>query len=69
MMAEQLYAVGMEPASNGFGTIDELKAASGSRLMLQPGETRKYELEIGALGGGEAIAAFEVALPRTAKGR
>jgi hypothetical protein len=69
MMAEQLYAVGMEPASNGFGSIDELKAAPGSRLMLQPGEERRYELEIGALGGTGAIAAFEATLPNTRKGR
>jgi hypothetical protein len=58
----------MEPASNGFATIDELKAAPGSRLMLQPGEERRYQLEIGALGSATAIAAFEAALPNSRRG-
>jgi hypothetical protein len=62
MMSEGLYAVGMEPATNGFASLDELKAA-GFPVMLQPGESRTYRLEMGALGDRAAIQQFETALP------
>lgn len=62
MMAEGLYAVGMEPATNAFKTIPELQSA-GAPLMLEPGEERVYELEFGVLAGGDAIDAFEHSLP------
>ena len=66
MMREQLYAVGMEPATNSFGTIEELKKA-GVKLMLEPGQSRTYRLEMGALPGSEAISKFEASLPRGTK--
>ena len=62
MMSERLYAVGMEPATNGFATLEELRS-SGAPVMLQPGQSRTYRLEMGALGDRAAIAAFEAAQP------
>lgn len=57
MMAEQLYAVGIEPASNPFGSVPELIDA-GHPVMLQPGEQRHYELQLGALPDIAAIDRF-----------
>ena len=62
MMGEGLYAVGMEPSTNGFKTIPELLEA-GYPVMMEPGEERTYELEFGVLAGGEAIDAFAASLP------
>ena len=56
MMGEGQYAVGIEPCTNGFGR-DEVRRA-GELIMLQPGEKRVYDLEVGVLDGAEAIAAF-----------
>jgi hypothetical protein len=62
MMGEGLYAVGMEPSSNGFQTIPELLEA-GYPIMMEPGEERVYELEFAVLAGGSEIAAFAASLP------
>jgi hypothetical protein len=62
MMGEGLYAVGMEPATNPFLPVPELEEA-GFPIMLQPGETRVYDLEFGVLAGGAEINAFAAALP------
>jgi hypothetical protein len=62
MMGEGLYAVGMEPSTNGFKTIPELLEA-GYPVMMEPGEERTYQLEFGVLAGGEAIDAFAASLP------
>jgi Domain of unknown function (DUF4432) len=62
MMGEGLYAVGMEPATNGFKTIPELIEA-GFPIMLEPGEERTYQLEFGVLAGGGEIDAFAASLP------
>ncbi|MBV9359389.1 MAG: aldose 1-epimerase family protein [Chloroflexi bacterium] len=62
MMREGLYAVGLEPATNPFGSVPEL-IAKGYPVMLEPGETRRYELEFGMLVGRAAIDAFAAALP------
>jgi Domain of unknown function (DUF4432) len=64
MMGEGLYAVGMEPSTNGFHTIPELLAL-GSPVMMQPGEERVYDLEFGVLPGGTAIDAFAAQLPES----
>jgi hypothetical protein len=64
MMGEGLYAVGMEPSTNGFQTIPELVEA-GYPIMLEPGEERVYELEFGVLAGGAEIDAFAESLPQT----
>ena len=50
MMGEGLYAVGMEPATNGFKSVPEL-IEQGFPIMLEPGEERMYELEFGVLAG------------------
>jgi hypothetical protein len=62
MMGEGLYAVGMEPSTNTFGTVPELLEA-GYPLMMEPGEERVYQLEFGILAGGEEIDAFAASLP------
>ena len=81
MMGEGLYAVGMEPATNGFKTIPELIDA-GFPIMIEPGEERVYQLEFGVLAGGAEIDAFagsarrtpeanlmaEIVIPRSASG-
>jgi Domain of unknown function (DUF4432) len=62
MMREGLYAIGIEPATNPFGDLDEL-LGDGYQLMLKPGESRTYETEFGILDGADAIDAFADALP------
>lgn len=56
MMGEGQYAVGVEPCTNGFGR-DEVRQA-GQLIMLQPGEMRAYDLEVGVLDGAVEIDAF-----------
>jgi hypothetical protein len=56
MMGEGQYAVGIEPCTNGFGR-EEVRQA-GELLLLQPGEKRVYDLEVGVLDGAGEIAAF-----------
>jgi hypothetical protein len=67
MMGEGLYAVGMEPSTNGFKTVPELVEA-GYPIMLAPGEERTYRLEFGVLAGGAEIDAFAAALPAVQAG-
>jgi hypothetical protein len=62
MMGEGLYAVGMEPATNGFKTVPAL-VEDGAPVWLGPGESRAYDVEFGVLAGGEAIDAFAASLP------
>jgi hypothetical protein len=56
MMGEGQYAVGIEPSTNGFGR-DEVRKA-GELIVLQPGEKRIYDLEVGVLDGAAAIDDF-----------
>jgi hypothetical protein len=63
MMREGLYAIGFEPSTTPFGTTRDLMA-QGHPLMMQPEESRSYELEFGILAGSDAIDAFATALPR-----
>ncbi len=56
MMGEGQYVVGVEPCTNGFGR-EEVRQA-GELIMLQPGEKRVYDLEVGVLDGIEEIDAF-----------
>jgi hypothetical protein len=67
-MAEGLYAVGLEPATNPFSTPAEL-LEKGFPVMLQPGEERIYELEFGVLAGADEIQAFAAALPDAPRSR
>jgi len=56
MMGEGQYAVGMEPCTNSFGR--QQVRERGQLTVLEPGETRNYELEIGVLSGREEIGNF-----------
>jgi hypothetical protein len=62
-MAEGLYAVGIEPATNPFGNIPEL-IERGYPLMLEPAEARTYELDFGIVIGQEEIDEFEQRVTR-----
>jgi Domain of unknown function (DUF4432) len=63
MMREGLYAIGLEPATNPFGSAQELRE-QGYPVVLEPGEQRRYELELGILAGQDEIEAFERSLPQ-----
>ena len=56
MMGEGQYAVGIEPCTNTFGR-DEVRRL-GEMIMLQPGDKREYEIEVGILDGPAEIEAF-----------
>ena len=51
------YVLGLEPATNYVEGRD-VERAAGRLLLLQPGEQRRYRLEIGVLDGAADIAAF-----------
>jgi len=58
MMGEDTYAMALEPATNrDAGRWDARER--GELITLQRGASRQYDLEIGALVGPEAVAAFE----------
>jgi hypothetical protein len=57
MLGEGHYVVGIEPSTNRpAGRLDAKER--GELITLQPGERRQYNLELGALHGGEEIEAF-----------
>jgi hypothetical protein len=57
MLGEGTYVVGIEPSTNR--TAGRLDARErGELIELGAGETRSYELELGALDGRDDIAAF-----------
>jgi hypothetical protein len=57
MLGEGTYGVAMEPTTNrDAGRFDAKER--GELAFLQPGESRSYDLEIGALDGSAAIDAF-----------
>ena len=57
MLGEGTYACGIEPCTNR--TAGRLDARErGELIELAPGESRVYDLELGALDGDEAVAAF-----------
>jgi hypothetical protein len=58
MMGEGTYALAMEPSTNrDAGRWDARER--GELQWLEPGEERRYDLEIGALDGQAAIGEFE----------
>lgn len=57
MMGEDTYAMAIEPSTNRDAGRSDAKRR-GELLHLEPGEVRPYDLEIGALVGGEEIEAF-----------
>jgi hypothetical protein len=57
MLGEGTYVAGIEPSTNRMaGRLDARER--GELVILEPGQARGYDLELGALDGGEAIAAF-----------
>jgi Domain of unknown function (DUF4432) len=63
MLGEGTYAVGIEPSTNR--TAGRLDARQrGELIELDPGETRTYDLELGALDSAEAIDAFAARVAR-----
>ena len=57
MLGQGTYVVGIEPSTNR--TSGRLPAReSGELIVLQPGESREYDLELGALVDNGAIEAF-----------
>jgi hypothetical protein len=57
MLGEGTYVVGIEPCTNR--TAGRLDARErGELIELDPGESRRYELELGALAGPDEIDAF-----------
>jgi hypothetical protein len=63
MLGEGTYAVGLEPSTNrDAGRFDAKER--GELQWLEPGETRRYDLEIGALADSAAIGEFEIRVSR-----
>jgi hypothetical protein len=57
MLGEGTYGVAMEPTTNrDAGRFDARER--GELVSLAPGESRRYDIEIGALDGAAAIDAF-----------
>ena len=57
MLGEGTYVVGIEPSTNR--TAGRIDARSrGELIELAPGESRSYELELGALAGADEIESF-----------
>jgi hypothetical protein len=57
MLGEGTYVVGIEPSTNR--TAGRLDArARGELIELAPGESRNYDLELGALSGRDEIDRF-----------
>lgn len=58
MMGEGTYVAGIEPCTNRpAGRMDARER--GELIILQPGESRSYDLELGALTTTEEIDGFE----------
>jgi hypothetical protein len=67
MLGEGTYACGLEPSTNrDAGRFDARER--GELQWLEPGETRQYDLEIGALGGLDAISGFAARVSRLTGG-
>jgi hypothetical protein len=67
MMGEDTYAMAMEPSTNrDAGRWDARKRSE--LLFLEPGAIRRYDLEIGALEGPDAITAFGARVGRITAG-
>ena len=63
MMGEGTYALAMEPSTNrDAGRWDARDR--GELQWLEPGEERRYDLEVGTLAGEAAITDFETRISR-----
>jgi hypothetical protein len=57
MLGEGSYVVGLEPSTNHtYGRLESRER--GELIVLEPGESREYDLELGALDGSDALDAF-----------
>jgi hypothetical protein len=65
MMGEGTYALAMEPSTNRDAGRPDARER-GELQWLEPGEERRYELEIGVLAGAAAIREFEAPVSRLA---
>ena len=63
MMGEDTYGVALEPSTNRDAGRWDAKGR-GELGYLEPGETRTYDLEIGALPGTSAIEQFAQRIAR-----
>ena len=67
MLGEGCYAVAMEPTTNrDAGRFDARER--GELVLLDPGETRRYDLEVGVLDGAGEIDEFESRIPGALRG-
>lgn len=67
MLGEGTYAVAIEPSTNRVaGRLDA--RSRGELIELEAGETRAYELELGALDGAAAIDAFAARVDAAMRG-
>ena len=57
MLGEGTYVVGIEPCTNRTGGRLDARAR-GELIELEAGESRSYELELGALVGAAELDAF-----------
>jgi hypothetical protein len=58
MLGEGVYVVGLEPSTNSMAGRAKAREL-GELIQLEPGETRVYDLELGALHGSSELDAFE----------
>jgi hypothetical protein len=65
MMGEGTYALALEPSTNRDAGRRDARQR-GELQWLEPGEARRYDLEIGALAGETPIAEFEARVSRLA---
>jgi hypothetical protein len=62
MTGQTHYVCGLEPSTNWIDGRDK-ERAEGRLILLEPGETRHYKVEIGALTSQEEIDIFAACLP------
>lgn len=55
MLGQGNYIVGLEPSTNGVAGRRDAQA-KGELVVLEPGESRQYDLVVGALSGSDAVA-------------
>ncbi len=55
MLGQGTYVVGLEPSTNGTAGRHDVRA-KGELVVLEPGESREYDLVIGAHSGAGAVA-------------
>jgi Domain of unknown function (DUF4432) len=67
MPGEGTYAVGLEPGTNPAISRAEARRL-GKLIELEPGESRGYDLELGALAGPEELDAFAKRVSAAAEG-